>query len=177
MSLLFKNQTTLAIEINAEVIKIAHLQAGNNPELLGFASNDIRAASDDQIVEFIRNFTTLNKIKTPNVISVIPGRFTITKNIELPSTDPVEIKQIIQLQASRHSPYSRDEIIIDYLPIGVFKGGYTRVLLVIVNRDHIKKNLDIIERSGLRVKKVVFPPKPCPNGIPSSQTTRSGCFI
>ncbi|MFH1228012.1 MAG: pilus assembly protein PilM [Planctomycetota bacterium] len=156
MSPLFKTQTTLAIEINAEVIKIAHLKAGSQPELLSFASNDIRASDDDQIIEFIRNFTTLNKIKTPNVISVIPGRFTITKNIELPSTDPAEIRQIIQLQASRHSPYSRDEIVIDYIPIGVFKGGYTRILLVIVNRDHIKKNMDIIERAGLRVKKVVL---------------------
>lgn len=146
----------MAIEINAEALKLAYLKSGGSPQLLGCASMDIRGQSDDQIIEFIRSYVVLNKIKTPEIINVIPGRFTITKNIELPSTDSDEIKQIIQLQAGRHSPYSREEIVIDYIPIGVFKGGYTRVFLVIVNRDYIKRNVDIIEKAGLTTRKVVL---------------------
>jgi len=86
----------------------------------------------------------------------MPARYTITKNIELPSTNSAEIRQIIKLQAGHHSPYSPDEIIIDYIPIGVFRGGYTRIFLIIVNRDNIKRNFDIIERSGLKLKKMVL---------------------
>ena len=156
MSPFFRPKNILAIEINAETLKIAYLRSGGSPQLLGCTSMDIRGQNDDQIIEFIRNYVALNKIKTTEVINVVPGRFTITKNIELPSTDSAEIKQIIQLQAGRHSPYSREEIVIDYIPIGIFKGGYTRVFLVIVNRDYIKRNVDIIERADLRTRKIIL---------------------
>lgn len=155
--MLFKTKDLLGIEIGTEFIKLAHLKpTRSGGQLVAFASTDIRALTDEQIIEFITKFITENKVKTNYVVNVVPARFAITKNIELPSTDQAEIKQIIQLQAGRHSPYSREEIVIDYIPIGVFKGGYTRVLLTIVNRDYLKRNMDIIERAGLAIKKVVL---------------------
>ncbi|MBI5778583.1 MAG: pilus assembly protein PilM [Planctomycetes bacterium] len=151
---MFGSKDLLGIEIGGQYLKI--IQFNKKQEILNWVSTDIRTLNDDGIVEFIRNYIQEKGIKASDVINPVSARYTITKNIELPSTNPAEIKQIIKLQAGHHSPYSPEEIIIDYIPIGVFRGGYTRIFLVIVNRDNIKRNFDIIERSGLRLKKMVL---------------------
>ncbi|MFA5060346.1 MAG: PilN domain-containing protein, partial [Candidatus Omnitrophota bacterium] len=91
-----------------------------------------------------------------NDIYIVNPNTTITKNIEIPSLDPNEIKSIIDLQAGRHTPYSREEIIIDYVNIGVYQRNYSKVLLVIVNRNVLKNQLLILEQSGLVIEKVFF---------------------
>ncbi|MEK7309604.1 MAG: pilus assembly protein PilM [Planctomycetota bacterium] len=151
---MFGSKDLLGIEIGGQYLKIIHLN--NKQEILNWVSTDIRTLNDDGIVDFIRNYLREKNIKTVDVINPVPARYTISKNIELPSTNPAEIKQIIKLQAGHHSPYSPEEIVIDYIPIGVFRGGYTRIFLIIVNRDNVKRNFDIIERSGLRLKKMVL---------------------
>ena len=151
---MFGSKDLLGIEIGGQYLKI--IQFNKKQEILNWVSTDIRTLNDDGIVEFIRNYIKEKGIKAADVINPIPARYTITKNIELPSTNSAEIRQIIKLQAGHHSPYSPEEIIIDYIPIGVFRGGYTRIFLIIVNRDNIKRNFDIIERSGLRLKKMVL---------------------
>jgi type IV pilus assembly protein PilM len=151
---MFGAKELLGVEISGQYLKIIHI--GRKQEILHWGAVDIRTLNDDGMVDFIRNFVRDNKISSLDVINLIPARHTITKNIELPSTNSSEIKQIIKLQAGHHSPYSQEEIIIDYIPIGVFKGGYTRVFLIIVNRDHIKRNFDIVERAGLRLKRTVL---------------------
>ncbi|MFH1230106.1 MAG: pilus assembly protein PilM [Planctomycetota bacterium] len=151
---MFRSKDLLGIEIGNQRLKIIHLNSKN--EILDWVSTDIRTMTDEAIVEFIRNYIQNKKIKLVDVISHIPPANTITKNIELPSTNPAEIKQIIKLQAGHYSPYSPEEIVIDYIPIGVFRGGYTRIFLIIVNRDYIKHTYDIIERAGLKLKKIVL---------------------
>jgi len=92
---------------------------------------------------------------------VIPSNIVTTKNIEIPSLDKEEIRSIIDLQAGRHTPYSREEILIGYISIGVFQRNYTKVLLVIANRDAIKSRLAVCEQAGLRVEKILFAPECC----------------
>lgn len=151
---MFRSKDLLGIEIGNQQLKIIHLNSKN--EILDWVSTDIRAMTDDAIADFIRNYIKDKKIKLVDVISHIPPANTITKNIELPSTNPAEIKQIVKLQAGHYSPYSSEEIAIDYITIGVFRSGYTRIFLVIVNRDYIKHTYDIIERAGLKLKKIVL---------------------
>ncbi|MDD5255517.1 MAG: pilus assembly protein PilM, partial [Candidatus Omnitrophica bacterium] len=83
----------------------------------------------------------------------------ITKNIEVPSTDPQEIRDIINLQSGRHTPYSRDEIIIDYIDIGTYRQSYTKILLIIVARHIIKRHYEILERAGIKLERVLFAPE------------------
>lgn len=154
---IFPSRELVSVEIGGEFLKLAHIKRTTGGiKILKLASKDIRTFSDDEITTFIQNYLTEHKITTQNAVTFISPRYTINKNIELPSINPNEIKEIIKLQAGRYTPYSKEEIIIDYIPIGVFKGGYTKVLLVIVNRDIIKKYQDIIERTGLRLKKVIL---------------------
>lgn len=156
----FKTPELLSIEIGSEILKLACVKlTARGGKVLRLISTDITAMSDEDISQFIKDYLNKERIKTDQVITSIPARFTITKNIELPSTDPREIKEIIRLQAGRHTPYSPEEIVIDYFPIGTYKGGYSRILLVIVNRDVINRNLEIVEGAELKLKRVILAPE------------------
>lgn len=148
---------TLCAELGSEYLKLACISKGGEVKYL--TSLDIRPMMDEDISKFIGNYLKEKRIKTNEVISAIPARYTVTKNIELPSANPKEIKEIIKLQAGRYTPYSKEEIVIDYFPIGVYKGGYTKILLVIVNRDVIAKQVEILEGAQLRLKKVILVPE------------------
>ena len=100
-----------------------------------------------------------NKIKQAIAFGVIGCSLSITKNIEVPSTDQKEIGEIINLHANRQTPYRREEIIVDYLNIGTHHLNYTKILQAIVTIDFVRKKTDILENAGLELHKIFFGPE------------------
>jgi Tfp pilus assembly PilM family ATPase/Tfp pilus assembly protein PilN len=92
-------------------------------------------------------------------LGVIPSYQAVTRNIEIPSLDQNEIREIISLQATRHTPYARNEIVIDFLNLGVFKSVYTKILLIIVPRTVIVQLYELAAKLDLKVGKIIFAPE------------------
>jgi len=88
--------------------------------------------SDSDISKVLEKQIDDMAIKTPLIFCPIPNQVAMTKNIEVPSRDIKEVEEIINLQAGRHTPFAREEIIVDYLNLGVYKRAYTKILLIIV---------------------------------------------
>ncbi len=176
---LIKSPHVLSLEFGNEFLKLVHFNRSGRGKILDVVSQDIRTMTDDDISDFLKKYQEDKKLQNIEAIVSIPARFAITKNIELPSTNQTEINDIIQLQAGRHTPYSREEIFINYIPIGVYKGGYTKVLLVIVNRDVIKKNLEIMEKAQIAAKKFLLSPEIIARwyaeNAPLDKATRQSC--
>jgi len=125
--------------------------------LSGVYYKDARGLSREDIVKALREFAGSSPKRSQRVvIASIPSNLVITKNIEIPSQDPKEIKEIINLQAGRLTPYAREEVIIDYVRIGTFRQSYTKLLLVIVPKDVIKKQLAMFEEAGIRADKILL---------------------
>jgi len=133
--------------------------SGLKKELVSMKVVPAAGLADADIVKNIIDFHSGLKAKALEIITVISSQVVITKNIEVPSVNPQEIKEIISLQAGRHTPYSREEVIVDHIDIGVYKKNYTKILMVIVNSKIVKKQLEILEKAGLRIKKVIFAPE------------------
>lgn len=154
------NRDLLGLDFASNNLKLAHLRVSlNKKELINIKSRNISGLSDDDIAKVIK--TTFNELgaKDCTIINTIPSCSAITKNIEIPSTDPQEIREIINLQAGRHTPYSREDIIVDYIEIGTYKNSYTKILLVIVGRNIVKRQFEILQKAGLRLEKVLFAPE------------------
>jgi len=140
----------LGIELCSDSLRIAYIKSlPAKKEVVAVVSRDIQSLSEQEIAEFISQQISNLKIKTPRIIYTLPSHLVITKNIEVPSQDKKEIEDIINLQASRHTPYGREEIIVDYVNIGVYRQNYTKILLVIVSRDTIRKHFAVLRRAGL----------------------------
>ncbi len=138
-----------SIEIGDEYLKLAYSRPlKDSLELQAAGYVHIKGADAGAVSDEIRSFAKKNRIKGSQALNVIPSRFAITKNIEIPSTDKKEIKEIIDLQAGRHTPYSRDEIIMDYGEIGLFHERYTKIFLVILKKDIVTSRYEQIKSAG-----------------------------
>lgn len=150
----------VGVDFSGSNLKLALLRSYlNKTEVSALITHAIGGLSDADLPRVIRDSFLKLGAKGNAVIDVIPSSLTITKNIEVPSVDPQEIRDIINLQSGRHTPYSREEIIVDYIDIGTYKQSYTKILLVIVARQAIKRHNDILEKAGLKLERVLFSPE------------------
>ncbi|MCC6581258.1 MAG: pilus assembly protein PilM, partial [Phycisphaeraceae bacterium] len=69
--------------------------------------------------------------------------------LDLPSTDPLEIADMVELQAGKLTPYSKEEIVADYKIVGPARDGYTKVMLVIVQRSVLRNRFSVMEEAGI----------------------------
>ena len=150
----------ISVYLGDDEIKIAQLEAaGSSWKLNNVLKRDLHDLSENDLPQVLQSLLSSINARRGRAIVVVASHQATTKNIEIPSRDPAEIKSIINLQAGRHTPYSRDEILISYVNIGVYQTNYTKVLLVIMNRNVIKKNLNILEKAGLKIDRVLFVPE------------------
>jgi Tfp pilus assembly PilM family ATPase len=151
------NRELIGIDFSGFNLKLVYLDVSlNKIEVVNVFHQNIVGLSDQDLSRAIRSVFGGLKAKNPQIINIVPSHLVITKNIEIPSTDPREIKEIIGLQAGRHTPYSREEIIVDYIEIGTYKNSYTKILLVIVTRNIVKRQYDLMEKAGLRLDRVLL---------------------
>lgn len=105
------------------------------------------------IDEAVRGLATL-KTGARQARVIVTSKFAITKSVEVPSFDPQEIEAIVKLQSSRHTPYSKDEMVCTYLKLEEVLERYTKALLVIISLGNIKKHLDVLQLAGIEVVRV-----------------------
>jgi Tfp pilus assembly PilM family ATPase/Tfp pilus assembly protein PilN len=147
----------ISAQIGNDLLKLAYVKASaHRKEIAGLSVRNVAGLSDEEIAKLTKASLGEFKTKRPVIIDVIPSHSAITKNIEIPSTNPQEIREIINLQASRHTPYSREEIIIDHIDLGSYKRSYTKVLLIIVTRTVIKRHFEIFAKAGYKIDNVVL---------------------
>ncbi len=152
-----REQEYISVSLNEDSIKVVHLMVSDSvKKLINVAKRDLKGISEEELPKVIQSFLTTINLRKAKVIVVVPSNMVTTKNIEVPSRDPAEIKSIINLQAGRHTPYSREEVLVSYITIGIYQSNYTKVLLVIINRNVIKKQLGVLEKAGLKIERVLF---------------------
>jgi len=151
----------LCFNLQEQEIKLTAVtsKALGNKQVEHFYSLNSQGISEEELGNRIRPVIAGFHLKHPRVIGVVSSNVVVTRNIEIPSRDPDEISEILSLQASRHTPYSRGEIIIDYINLGVFKSVYTKVLFIIVPRNVVMKYYDLATQLNLRIEKIVFAPE------------------
>lgn len=77
---------------------------------------------------------------------IIPRYLVTLRFIDLPSTDEAEIKNMVEFQALKELPYTKAEMVISYRNLGVYKTGFSFVILAIAQKAIIEKMM--AENSG-----------------------------
>lgn len=155
-----RGRELLGIDFSGNNLKLARARISSNKRILvNVVNRDIKGLTDDAISKVIKDAVSELDIQNARIVNIIPSHTVITKNIEIPSTNPQEIKEIINLQASRYTPYSREEIIVDYIDIDIYKHSYTKILLVIVARNIVKRQFEILHKAGIKLESILFAPE------------------
>jgi len=150
----------VCVSLSGDNLKLAYARISpTRKEIVDLVSYEIQGLAEEEITKSIQSSLSSLKLSSPEVIIIVPSHATIAKNIEIPSLNEQEIREIVDLQAGRHTPYSREEIIIDYINIGTYQENYSKILLIIVTLNVIRRQIDILEKADLKVEKVYFSPE------------------
>ena len=151
-----KIKNSICILLSEDALKIAQVIKGR---VSNVSFQDVKGFSDDRLAKTLRSMVSKLKPKKAEIFCLMPSGMTTSKNLEIPSTSPDEIKAIVSLQAGRHTPLSREEIEVGYINLGSVNNNATRVLLVIANKQVLKKQLAIFDKAELQISKVLFIPE------------------
>ncbi|MBF0385985.1 MAG: pilus assembly protein PilM [Candidatus Omnitrophica bacterium] len=155
-----KNKEFVCISLSEESLKVAYVKGvGNSLSIVNVVNRDVSGITELELPKIVQSSLGGINVRGSNLACVVPPGMITTKNIEIPSTNEEEISSIVNLQAGRHTPFSRDEIQVGYINLGVYKANYTKVLLVIANKNLLKTQLSVFERAGLRIRRVLFAPE------------------
>ncbi|PIQ86872.1 MAG: hypothetical protein COV74_03305 [Candidatus Omnitrophica bacterium CG11_big_fil_rev_8_21_14_0_20_45_26] len=147
-----KGQESVIIELTENSVKLVYGKTSTG--ILYAGSKQFAENSDAGIKGFISDFFQKLKIKKKEVNLMISSNTFISKNVDIPSNNEEEIRKIIDLQAGRYTPYSRDEIVIDCFCAESPEQHYTNVLLIIAHRKFIERCYELIEGAGGEIVKI-----------------------
>ena len=92
---------------------------------------------------------------TPKPLVVcLPRNLVTMRNLHLPSQDPAETAEMIDLNIVRLVPYRKEEVLSGHQVVGADEVGYSRVLLVIAHREIVKRQMNILASAGVSADQV-----------------------
>lgn len=113
-------------------------------------------SQDEKISERIKNLFKELKINSDSLIVIVPHQAAAIRNLELPSTNPAEIKNMVELQIGKLTPFAKDEIIYDYQILSTNAEGYSGVMLAVVHQDVIRRYFEILKLVELKTERVAL---------------------
>lgn len=93
-----------------------------------------------------------SEIKGAVSVGIAPDKM-LMRVAELPTTDPAEMANMIQLQVDAFSPFPDDRIYVSYEILTTGESG-VRVLIVAVQKDLIETTGSVLKKAGLDVQRI-----------------------
>jgi len=94
----------VCVSLSGDNLKLVYAKISpTRKEIVDLVSYEIQGLSDEEITKSIQSSLNSLKLSSPEVIIIVPPHATIAKNIEIPSLNEQEIKEIVDLQAGRHT--------------------------------------------------------------------------
>lgn len=141
----------LVVQLFGDTLKVLYGHGGSSFQVTHADSIQLKEGDTLSGSRFLLDCVRKFKIKKRRALIVLPTAVFICKNMDMPSDNRNEIAKIIELQAGRFTPYSADEIVIDYQCHVVENQHYTHVLLFIVHRQVIDRYVKILQGAGLEL--------------------------
>lgn len=144
----------VAVEIGSDWLKIVQVEHAHGRPTVSKLHVDAIRDSGIPLSRVLTDACQRLKIASVPVIVCLPRQTVNMRMLELPSTDPQEIVDMVDLQAAKQTPYSTDEIISDYRVTGGGRAGYTRVLLAIAQRSALRQRFYVLDEAGIEVDRM-----------------------
>lgn len=124
----------------------------------GRASSRIRVKkiqdpSDQEVSKLLSSMVTSKTKKTPALL-ILSRKQVMVRYLSLPSHDDDEIKRMISFNLLGQVPYSKDDIIFDYLILFKEPSGYSTILSVVVHRDIINRYYKILSQCNVKLDQI-----------------------
>src|SRR5438094_9596005 len=145
-----RQRTITALEFSGEWLKLARV------EVSAKGKRRLRRLVARPVVlpeEIPKTFVDLVKEgvgAADSILISIPRNLVTVRNLQLPTTDPRELNEMIGLQTAKQTPYSKEEIIADFQVVRRSPEGYTDVVLITTHRSVSNRCLKILDDFHLK---------------------------
>jgi Tfp pilus assembly PilM family ATPase len=145
------------LSIDGLWLKLLHASGGWRARTITLvAAIPVQGLSDADVVRQLQAACQANGFEPAGVIVANPAHLTTTRLFPVPSADWQEIRDIVELQAEKHTPYAKEEILSDFTVIDTDSSGYSRVMLIISHQDVVHRGIRIVEAMGWPLERVGF---------------------
>src|SRR5712692_3331174 len=144
-----RRRTTTALELSGEWLKLAQVEVGaKGKRLLRLIARPV--APQEELSQTLVDLFKTGMSSADSIVISIPRNLVTVRNLQLPTTDPHELKEMIDLQAAKQTPYSKEEIIADFQVVRRSPEGYTDVVLITTHRSVSNRCLKILDDFHLK---------------------------
>lgn len=144
-----RQRTVIALEFSGEWLKLAQVEVGGKGKrLLKLSARPVPL--QEELSKTLSDLLKEGVIPADSVLISIPRNLVTVRNLQLPTTDPHELKEMINLQAAKQTPYSKEEIIADFQVVNRSSEGFTDVVLVTTHRSVSNRWLKILDDAHLK---------------------------
>ncbi|MBU3933416.1 MAG: pilus assembly protein PilM [Candidatus Omnitrophica bacterium] len=152
-----KKRLITVLEINGDWLKVVQAELhGKVRKISRVMAEKIASPSDKELSGRIAGLSKELEIDSDFLVVSLPHQLAAVRNLELPSANPAEIKDMVQLQVGKQTPFTKEEIIYDYHILDTNEEGYSRVMLAIVHRDVIRRYFKILEAARLKTERIAL---------------------
>ncbi len=145
-------KTRCVIEFHDKCLKLSSWIKGPAGFSLQFVDVlEIEGKTPEQISADLLSWRKSKKIAGQNALALVSRQNAILRTLHLPSTDPLELKSMIALQAVTQIPYSPEEVVFDYLAFPSEQAGYTQVIIIILPKSVVSQILHILSKAAFKV--------------------------
>lgn len=117
---------------------------------------NLSAASDAALSGALSALIARLRFPLGKVICVLPRSQATMRLLRLPSQDPVEIDNMLGLQIAKHTPYSKEDVVVDYLLAGRDDEGNSLVALVIAHKDVVSRYVNLFKAAKLNLNQLTL---------------------
>ena len=147
--------TLTLLALDGQWLKLLHLEGPPRARrLLKAMALPVQGLSSGEVDEKLREFCAAEGLAPREVFVANPSHLCTVRLFSLPSIDAKEIRDIVELQAEKHTPYAKDEILMDFKVIERDRAGYSKVLLVIAHQDVVHRAVQLVQRFGWMLERV-----------------------
>ncbi len=147
-------KSAVAVEWSGEWLKAAQVEINpaGGPDGKRLVRIDARRIpSVEELPNLLRDLIADWMKGADSVVVSLPRNLVTVRNLKLPSIDPAEIKDMIALQVTRQTPYSKEEIISNFQTVRSSAAeGMTHVIVVIAHREVSHERVRVLKSARLK---------------------------
>lgn len=143
------------LSLDGQWLKLLQLEgAAGARRITKLMACPVEGAGAEEILKTFQGTCATEGVPPREALIANPTHLCTVRLFSLPSTDPKEIRDIVELQAEKHTPYAKEEILTDFKVLDRDRSGYSKVLLVIAHQDVIHRSVRVVEASGFPLDRV-----------------------
>lgn len=147
---------SVSVDIGSDWLKILQKNRAGNGRIVCYVKLLKLAQVKESIASAVRETFQLLKLNKQHVVACIPRHLITVRMLDLPATDFKEIRDMIDLQVGKQTPYAKEEIVFSHKIVETGSNGYTKVMLAIVARNIVNERMEELAGAGLAVERVAI---------------------